>query len=150
MTETFTDRLMSSHTLPQVNISKWRAALNQSELFQVSICADPVYFHRRLTGGAGTARHAGDESLLFAGRLSPVAFVLVGVSVWAAHGDVAFVALKIKHNQMLIKSQSDSHHTAQTWLGLFIMQREHWWAAAKVSACFTQQVTIPLGMLNTN
>lgn len=85
---------MSSHTLPQLNISKWRAALNQSELFQVSIRAGPAYVQRRLTGGAGAVRHAGDEPLLFAGRLSPVAFVLVGVAVWAAHGDVVFVALE--------------------------------------------------------
>lgn len=38
---------------------------------------------------------------MFAGRLAPVALVLVGVSVGAAHGDVVFVALEIEHNQML-------------------------------------------------
>lgn len=55
-------------------------------------------FPCRLTGGAGPVGHAGDEPLLFAGRLAPVALVLVGVAVGAAHRDVVFVALKIKHN----------------------------------------------------
>jgi len=65
-----------------------------------------VSWHR-LTGGAGPVGHPGDEPLLFAGRLSPVALVLVGVSVRAAHWDVVFVALQIKHNQMLISFQCD-------------------------------------------
>lgn len=50
------------------------------------------------TGRAGPVGHAGDESLLFAGRLAAVTLVLVGVSVGAAHGDVVFVALGRKHN----------------------------------------------------
>lgn len=73
-------------------------------------------FPGRLTGGAGPVRHPGDEPLLFAGRLSPVALVLVGVSVGAAHGDVVFVALEIKHNQMLIKRlkvTAAAHRTKQ-------------------------------------
>lgn len=51
----------------------------------------------RLTCGAGAVRDSGDEPLLFAGRLAPVALVLVGVPVGAAHRDEVFVALEYKH-----------------------------------------------------
>lgn len=46
------------------------------------------------TGGAGPLRRPGDEALLPAGRLQPVALVLVGVAVGAAHGHVVFVTLQ--------------------------------------------------------
>lgn len=52
----------------------------------------------RLTDRARPVRHSGDEPLLFAGRLPSVAFILVGVSVGAAHWLVVFVALWSKHN----------------------------------------------------
>lgn len=91
----------------------WRTlTLNRSvtrtALIPVSIASTLCTFWHTLTGGAGPVGHPGDESLLFAGRLSPVALVLVGVSVWAAHRDVVFVTLEIKHNQMLIKLQCDN------------------------------------------
>lgn len=54
-----------------------------------------------LTGRAGPVGHAGDEPLLFAGRLAAVTLVLVGVTVGAAHGDVVFVALGRKHTVKL-------------------------------------------------
>lgn len=53
------------------------------------------------THGAGPLGHPRDEPLLFAGCLSPVALVLVGVSVGTAHGYVVFVALKIKSQRQL-------------------------------------------------
>lgn len=64
---------MSSHTRPLVETMKWRAVIHFS--------LEPGVFPGGLTSGAGTVGHPGDESLLFAGRLSPVALVLVGVSV---------------------------------------------------------------------
>lgn len=91
----------------------WRTlTLNRSvtrtALIPVSIASTLCTSWHTLTGGAGPVGHPGDESLLLAGRLSPVALVLVGVSVWAAHRDVVFVTLEIKHNQMLIKLQCDN------------------------------------------
>lgn len=117
--------LMSSHTLPPLDINKWRAVihfLTNPPPPSINQCYFrfpwrwPRVFPGRLTGGAGPVGHSGDESLLFTGRLSPVALVLVGVSVWSAHRDVVFVALEIKHNQMLIKSQCDrcSQDTGQS------------------------------------
>lgn len=60
-------------------------------------------FRGRLTGGAGPVGHPRDGPLLFAGRLPPVALVLVGVSVGSAHGHVVFAALEIKHSSMLMR-----------------------------------------------
>lgn len=48
----------------------------------------------RPTDGAGPVGHPGDEALLLAGRLQPVALVLVGVAVGAAHGHVVLVTLQ--------------------------------------------------------
>lgn len=61
-----------------------------------------------LTGRAGPVRHAGDESLLFAGRLAAVTLVLVGVSVGAAHGNVVFVALGRKYNPTVTRSPQNT------------------------------------------
>lgn len=61
-----------------------------------------------LTGRAGPVGHAGDESLLFAGRLAAVTLVLVGVSVGAAHGNVVFVALGRKHNPTVTRSPQNA------------------------------------------
>lgn len=49
------------------------------------------------THRAGSFRHPGDEPLLLAGCLLPVALVLVRVPVGAAHGDVVFVALQTEN-----------------------------------------------------
>lgn len=97
----------------------WRTlALNRSvtptALIPVSIASTLCTSWHTLTGGAGPVGHPGDESLLFAGRLSPVALVLVGVSVWAAHRDVVFVTLEIKHNQMLTKLQCDNRERGRS------------------------------------
>ena len=131
--------LMSSHSLPPVDFNKWRVVIH----FLTSLPPPPInqcyfrfplrrgVFPGRLTGGAGPVRHPGDEPLLFAGRLSPVALVLVGVSVGAAHGDVVFVALEIKHNQMLIKRlkvTAAAHRNKQlrTWW---------WWDTSSREEC---------------
>lgn len=53
----------------------------------------------RPTDGAGPLRRPGDEALLLAGRLQPVALVLVGVAVGAAHGDVVLVTLRSRHTE---------------------------------------------------
>ena len=58
-----------------------------------------------LTGGAGPVGHPRDGPLQFAGRLPPVALVLVGVSVGSAHGHIVFAALEIKHSATLMRPQ---------------------------------------------
>lgn len=58
-----------------------------------------VDFLLGLTSRAGPVRRPSDEPLLLAGCLSPVAFILVGVSIRAAHWDVVFVALKMKNTK---------------------------------------------------
>lgn len=95
-------------------IASWLAGLQEA-------LTDDVTW---LTCGAGAVGDSGDEPLLFAGRLAPVALVLVGVPVRAAHRDKVFVALEHEHRVTQESKESDSlRKVRMMWITDFAVGR---------------------------